>query len=140
MRNIRTFFAFLFVVSLVGLTACSTTQASTTPPVSGGADAAITAGPGVQQITVTVGNRMSFDPSTIDVHAGQPVQLTLQNNGTIAHDFALTDGVAQPVTITAPAGQTATALFTIAAPGTYTFECSIPGHASAGMRGTVTAR
>jgi uncharacterized cupredoxin-like copper-binding protein len=140
MRTIRTLFAFVFVLGLVILTACGTTEASTTPRVSGGADAAITAGPGVQQVTVTVGNRMSFDPSTIDVRAGDPVRLTLQNNGTILHDFTLTDGAAEPVKITAPAGQAAAASFTITAPGTYAFECSVPGHASAGMQGTITAR
>ena len=42
--------------------------------------------------------------------------------------------------ITANGGQTATGSFTIDTPGKYTFECSMPGHASAGMRGTITVQ
>ena len=70
---------------------------------------------------------------------GQPVQLTLRNTGVAQHDFTLTDGVAQPVKITAAGGQTASGTFTIESPGTYTFECSMPGHAAAGMQGSLTA-
>jgi nitrite reductase (NO-forming) len=82
---------------------------------------------------------MSFDPATITVHAGQPVQLTLRNTGGTPHDFTLTDGVAQPVKITAGGGQTASGTFTVDSPGTYTFQCSMPGHAAAGMQGRLTA-
>jgi len=55
------------------------------------------------------------------------------------HDFSLTDGVAQPVKITATGGQSASGTFTIEKPGTYSFDCSMPGHAAAGMRGTIAA-
>jgi uncharacterized cupredoxin-like copper-binding protein len=82
---------------------------------------------------------MSFDPSEISVHAGQPVQVVLQNTGVLPHDFTLSEGSAQAVAITAGGGQTATGSFLIPQPGTYTFICSMPGHASAGMRGTITA-
>jgi uncharacterized cupredoxin-like copper-binding protein len=83
---------------------------------------------------------MSFDPSSITVRAGQPVQLSLQNQGQLPHDCAVSDGVAQPVKITAMGGQTATAQIMIVEPGTYSFECSMPGHAAAAMRGTITAQ
>jgi uncharacterized cupredoxin-like copper-binding protein len=83
---------------------------------------------------------MSFEPSSFTVRAGQPVQLTLQNEGQMPHDFTLADGINQPVKMTATGGQTASGTFTIDKPGTYSFECSMPGHASAGMRGTITAQ
>jgi uncharacterized cupredoxin-like copper-binding protein len=126
MRHIR----LLTGVLVLGLTACSGTTATDnpTPPVPNAA----------QWITVTVGNGMSFDPPTLTVQAGQPVALTLRNTGQLLHDFLLTNGTDKPVRITANAGQDATGVFTIVQPGTYTFECSIPGHAAAGMRGSIT--
>ena len=66
--------------------------------------------------------------------------MTLRNSGQMPHDLTLSDGVAQPVKITANGGQTATGSFTIDTPGKYLFECSMPGHASAGMRGTITVQ
>jgi uncharacterized cupredoxin-like copper-binding protein len=122
----------LLLAGLVVSTACG----ASTQPGSAPADSAPVSG--AQQVTVTVGNSMSFDPSTITVHAGQPILLTLHNGGVMPHDFSLSQGVAQPVKISAGAGQTASSVFAIDAPGTYTFECSMPGHAAAGMHGTIT--
>jgi uncharacterized cupredoxin-like copper-binding protein len=95
---------------------------------------------GAQQVTVTVGKGMSFEPSAITVRVGQPVELTLRNDGDSAHDFTLTEGVAQPITITVNGGQTASGTFTLERPGTYHFECSMTGHALVGMRGTITVQ
>ena len=86
---------------------------------------------------------MAFEPSTLTARAGQPIQLALDNSsGKLQHDFDIdaTDGVAQPVKVTAQPGQTATVTFTISKPGTYTFYCSQPGHESAGMKGTLTVQ
>ena len=83
---------------------------------------------------------MSFEPAAITVRAGQPIGLTLRNDGQMPHDFTLNDGVAQPVKITATGGQTASSTFALNQPGTYTFECSMPGHALVGMHGTITAQ
>jgi uncharacterized cupredoxin-like copper-binding protein len=81
---------------------------------------------------------MKFDPATLTAKAGQPIQLTLSNSGQIAHDFAMKDGVASPITSTAQAGQKASVTFIIAKPGTYSYICSQPGHEQAGMKGTLT--
>jgi plastocyanin len=94
---------------------------------------------GAQQVTLNVDNGMSFDPTTITVRAGQPVELTLRSTGQMPHDFTLTEGVASPVKITATGGQAASGTFTLDTPGTYTFVCSMPLHAAAGMRGTIEA-
>ena len=83
---------------------------------------------------------MRFQPSTLSVHAGEPVQLTLQNTGQLPHDFTLTEGVTEPVKITAMGGTAASATFTIDTPGMYSFDCSMPGHTAAGMRGTITVQ
>jgi nitrite reductase (NO-forming) len=119
------------------------TTACGAPAATGGAGAAIpapAAPAGAQQVTLTVGNSMQFAPASFVVRAGQPVELTLRNGGGIPHDFALTEGVSRPVKIEAQGGQAARGAFTIDAPGTYTFVCTVPGHAAAGMRGTLTAR
>ena len=74
------------------------------------------------------------------MRAGQPVELTLRNGGSTLHDFALTEGVSGPVKIEAQGGQAANGTFSIDKPGTYTFVCSVPGHAAGGMRGTIIVR
>jgi uncharacterized cupredoxin-like copper-binding protein len=101
---------------------------------------ASTAPNGAQQLTLALGDSLRFAPSSVAVRAGQPVELTLQNGGGIPHDFALTDGVSSPVKVEAQGGQAAHATFTIDSPGTYTFVCTVAGHAAADMRGTITVR
>jgi uncharacterized cupredoxin-like copper-binding protein len=68
------------------------------------------------------------------------LELTLRNSGQMPHDFTLNEGVAQPVKLTVNGGETASGTFTLERPGTYSFDCSMPGHAMAGMRGTITAQ
>ena len=131
--------ALLALVLTVGLTACSGASASgpTTPvvgtPVS-------TSSAGAQQLTIHGFDAMRFEPNVITLRAGQPVELTLQNDGSSDHDFALSEGVVEPVKIVVKGGQSATSTFTLDQPGTYSFTCSQFGHAGAGMRGTITAQ
>lgn len=94
----------------------------------------------VQQVTVVARDTMRFEPSSITVAVGQPVHLTLRNEGRMDHDFTLSEGVSRRVRIKADGGETASGTFTIDRPGTYTFVCSVSGHESAGMTGTITAR
>ncbi|HEY2594436.1 MAG TPA: cupredoxin domain-containing protein [Chloroflexota bacterium] len=141
----RRFASLVVAAAAVGLVitaaACgSATPASDNPPASSTPMSAPAAPNGMQAVTLSVGSNMSFEPSSFNVHAGQPVQLTLQNTGDNAHDFTLGEGVSQPVKITATAGQSATATFTIDTPGSYSFDCSMPGHALLGMRGTITVQ
>ena len=128
------------LIGLIVTSACSGTPASAPSPNTGGVALAAEVHNEVQQVTITVGQGMSFDPAAITVRAGQPVELTLRNVGQFPHDFTLTEGVLQPVKITANAGQTASRTFTVEKSGTYNFECSMPGHALAGMRGTITVQ
>jgi uncharacterized cupredoxin-like copper-binding protein len=124
---------FVCLVLLPLLVACSTAGASNATPTSAPASAA------PQQLTVKALDTMKFDPASLTAKAGQPIHVTLDNSGgQIAHDFAMTDGVAQPVSITAQPGQTATVTFTIAKPGTSTYVCNQPGHEQAGMKGALT--
>jgi len=132
--------AAVLVPGLVLATACAGPAVSSAPAAAQPAVRASTAADGSQGITLRVGDGLRFEPAAIVVEAGQPVHLTLQNTGGGEHDFVLSEGVSPPVRIAASAGQTATGTFTIDQPGTYGFVCSVPGHAMAGMRGTLTVQ
>jgi len=116
--------------------ACSSASASA--PVVG--TPVTTTSAGAQQLTLHAFDAMRFEPNVITVRAGQPVELTLTNDGSSDHDFALSEGVGEPVKVVVRGGQSATATFTLDQPGTYNFTCSQFGHAGAGMRGTITAQ
>ena len=131
--------ALILVAEVTLTTACGATAATGGPGASVAIPAPVPAA-GVQQVTLTVGSAMTFAPSSLVVGAGQPVELSLRNGGGIPHDFTLAEGASGPVKIEAQGGQTARGTFTIDRPGTYAFVCSVPGHAAAGMRGTITAQ
>ena len=95
---------------------------------------------GGQQVTVKALDTMRFEPATVTVPAGKPVQVTLANDGVLIHDIVLSDGVDQPVKIETIGKASASGTFTIAQPGTYTYVCAQPGHEAAGMKGTIVAR
>ncbi|HND47301.1 MAG TPA: cupredoxin domain-containing protein [Anaerolineales bacterium] len=110
------------------------------------------------EITVTM-TEFGFEPNTINVTAGEPVKLTLVNNGAVEHDFAVevipvenvsTEGMDMDHmsgdhaefdlhTATGP-GETSVLKFTPTAPGTYKIICSVPGHLEAGMTGELIVK
>jgi plastocyanin len=76
----------------------------------------------------------AFDQPEIRAKVGQTVALRLENSDANGHSFDIDDfNVHAPM----PAGKPALALFTPSKPGTYTFYCGVPGHAEAGMVGTL---
>jgi uncharacterized cupredoxin-like copper-binding protein len=75
-----------------------------------------------------------FAPETIEVVAEQPVNVTLDNTGRMFHDLTVP---AADLVISAEAGDQVSGGLTMTEPGTYEFLCSVPGHAQAGMRGTI---
>ena len=91
-----------------------------------------------------------FSPALVAVPAGQPVTVTVGNNGTIDHEWVIiahghevddqhrfsesavlfeVDDVNQ--------GTRSTSTFTIAQPGRYQLICAIEGHFAAGMEATL---
>ena len=132
-----------FTVRAVVLAAALTLTAALTSACQGaGAASASAAGNGApsQQWTIKAHDSMKFEPPTLTVPVGQPVTVTLVNDGSLIHDFVLTSGVAQPVKIEANGKSTVSGTFTITQPGTYTYICAQPGHEAAGMKGTIVAR
>jgi uncharacterized cupredoxin-like copper-binding protein len=89
--------------------------------------------PDADVVTVEAGE-MWFDPATLEVTAGEPVNLTVDNRGDAFHDLTVDE---LDLRIEVAAGESGTAGLEIDDPGEYAFYCSVPGHASAGMRGTL---
>lgn len=104
-----------------------------------------------QQLTVTL-TELKFEPSNFTVQAGRPVEVKVQNRGTMEHDFTIGGMPASDVKNAvgahahrageiaghAMAGHDATIRFTPTTPGRYGIYCSLPGHKEAGMIGFLT--
>lgn len=88
-------------------------------------------------ITVTA-TEFKFDPANLTVKRGQEVVVTIQNRGTVVHDWVIKDLNVQSPKI--QPGQSATVRFTPQRSGTFKIECIEPGHAAAGMVGQLTVQ
>ena len=88
---------------------------------------------GARGLTVEAGD-MFFAPDRIEITAGEQVNLTLDNTGQVFHDLAIDD---LDMRLAADPGTTATGSLQVDQPGEYRFTCTVPGHASAGMRATL---
>ena len=75
---------------------------------------------------------IAFVPTALDAR-GRKVTVALRNRDLFWHTFTID---ALKVDVRAPVGRLRTATFE-AEPGTYTYYCRIPGHATLGMRGTL---
>jgi uncharacterized cupredoxin-like copper-binding protein len=105
-----------------------------------------------QTVTMTVEgtDALQFSPTTLSVPAGAKVDLTFKNVGGVDHNFMVVPGNADPLTVTDSSaiagiktdtingGNEATITFTAPPVGTYKYVCTTPGHAAAGMVGTMT--
>lgn len=76
----------------------------------------------------------AYEPGEIRVRAGELVAMRLDNPHGAPHSFDVDE---LGVHVAMPSGQSALALFTAPAPGTYEFYCALPGHREAGMVGTL---
>jgi nitrite reductase (NO-forming) len=78
---------------------------------------------------------IGFEPNTFTVDQAGAYEVKLVNKGTIVHDITFPDGQK----IEAQAGETVSAVVEVPASG-LAFLCSIPGHAEAGMTGTISVK
>ena len=76
-----------------------------------------------------------FSTPDLTIRAGEWVVVTFTNDDPVVHDWSV-EGLAN-VDVPARPGQTARLRFVIDRPGTYRILCTIPGHAEAGMVGTL---
>jgi nitrite reductase (NO-forming) len=138
---------WLFIPALLllvfGIASCGnpSTMMGNTPSTAGNANSARPASETQQSgkaaaVVGTIeihGFEMGFKPATLNVE--QPGRYTVKfiNDGVIPHDVAFPNGVK----IVADGGQTKSIDVDIPAEG-ITFICSVPGHAQAGMKGTIS--
>ena len=101
----------------------STSTGAVPSPIAGAQDVAVTA------------DDLRFSPSTITLRADEAVNVTVHNADTIVHDLTIpmlgVHAVVQP-------GASVTFGLRVSTPGTYSFLCTVAGHAQAGMRGSLT--
>jgi plastocyanin len=81
---------------------------------------------------------LAFDKKSLDAKAGK-VLLTFDNPSPIPHDVAI-DQDGKEIAVTPEITESSASLSADLEPGTYTFLCTVPGHAEAGMEGTLTVR
>lgn len=108
---------------------------SATPSASPQASPA--ASPEASATTFTISTvDLAFKPKALSIPANTDVELVVTNEGKLPHDFVIgqlgisSGGLNAGDSVTIPLN---------AAPGTYQFQCSVPGHKQAGMFGTLTA-
>ena len=147
MRRLSTFIAIAGVIVLVA--GCAETSGTkwTFPPVPASAPAVAaisSAAPLASAAPVAASSPatgtieihafdLGFKPQTLSVPAAGRYAVTFRNDGATTHDLTFANGSK----LTAEAGATVTAEVDIPAAG-LAFLCSIPGHADAGMKGSVT--
>jgi uncharacterized cupredoxin-like copper-binding protein len=86
------------------------------------------------------GKEMQFVPAALNVSAGR-VRIRFSNTGTVEHELAILDGDETLSSRTLTPGQSADLdVVTLKAGTTYRMVCREPGHARAGMQGTITVR
>lgn len=140
----------VFIVAVSGLlAACSSAESPSVP-----------ASVPVTEITLTATD-IAYDTNRLEVTAGQPVRVTLQNSGALGHDFSIMemphtgevmaeeaehgmDGhdmsgmdVDPEIHVASPVGESLSVEFTPAKAGEYEFFCTEAGHKEAGMVGTL---
>jgi plastocyanin len=82
--------------------------------------------------------QIAFDTTTLTSKPGK-VTIDFDNPSALEHDVAIEQGGKQ-IAISETIAKGKTSVSADLAPGTYTFLCTIPGHAEAGMEGTLTIK
>jgi uncharacterized cupredoxin-like copper-binding protein len=139
--NRRTFAAvgsFGAAAAVVGFRAVSADNRQSTPAASPeatpGTPGATPAASGGDAVTI-IAKDIAFEPTEFSIPADTDVKITLDNEGSLQHDFNIEDtdfatellngGESETITVNLEAGE-------------YVYFCSVPGHREAGMEGTLT--
>lgn len=92
-------------------------------------------GGGAASVTVKM-SEFKFEPAQITAKAGQPIKVSAQNTGTVAHNI-IVKGIDKAVSTKIAPGQTGMLEFTPPAAGSFEIICDEPGHEAGGMKGTL---
>jgi uncharacterized cupredoxin-like copper-binding protein len=88
---------------------------------------------GADEILV-IATEFAFEPDELRLVSGETVNLRLENRGDAFHDLTIGD---VGFTLVADPNRHSTGSLRVDRPGRYEFICSVPGHAQAGMVGTL---
>jgi heme/copper-type cytochrome/quinol oxidase subunit 2 len=89
--------------------------------------------PGATGVRV-VASELAYTPERLDLSAGEPVNLTVVNEGQLFHDFTIE---VAGIHLNVNPGEEVTTALVIDEPGTYEAICTVAGHAEAGMVFTI---
>lgn len=135
----------IFIIALVGVyfifkdkTPSPAPQQQAIQPLPSATPSGAMMSPEAGQTVTVAGTEFAFTPSTITVKKGQPVTVTFKNNGQYPHNFTVAELNVKSDTV-GPGQQTIVA-FTPDKTGSFTFICSVPGHADRGMKGTLVVQ
>ena len=114
----------------------SSTMTKTAAAKSGAA--MMVGGVEVLHLSAPASGALMFEPSALTAKAGK-VKVIFANPSPVQHNFSLTDskGTELGAEMSPFSGGAKSTSYNLKA-GTYTFECQVPGHAAAGMKGTLT--
>lgn len=93
---------------------------------------------GGNEIKVTASD-YKFTPADITVKRGEAITITLENKGSVEHDWVAEAINAKFAAVVKP-GQTGKLTFTASQAGTFDFHCTVPGHKELGMVGKITVQ
>lgn len=110
-------------------------EATGTSATSSSSSTATTASSGPQSVVVSAVEPFAYNPSSVTVKKGTPVELTLKNDGVVAHDLHIDELGVKTARING--GQETKVTFTPTTVGEYKMYCAEPGHEAAGMVGTL---
>lgn len=82
-----------------------------------------------------IADDLSFEPTSFAVNTGEPTNIVVTNLGRVFHDLTIPE---LEITIAVDPDETVEAGLKVDQTGEFEFLCTVPGHADAGMRGTLT--
>lgn len=122
-------FAFLAAIFAVVLAATAVDEARDSAG-SGGSAGSV----GSSAVKTVSLSEFALSPANSEVAAGASIEV--RNEGTMIHNLSV-DGAATPML---DGGKSAELDLSALEPGVYTMKCDVPGHADAGMKGSLTIK
>jgi plastocyanin len=116
--------------------ATSSTSAAAAAPTSTSASVPSSGGASHIAIAADPGGALKFDKPSLTAKAGK-VTVTFTNKAPEGHNFTIQSPGGATVAATPTFNGGSKTLTATLKPGTYTFLCTVPGHAMAGMKGTL---
>jgi plastocyanin len=83
--------------------------------------------------------KLGFDTNSLSTKAGI-ITIVFRNPSSVGHDIAIEDRSGEGHGVTSVIKKGTATLSLALKPGTYKYLCTVPGHAAAGMQGTLTVK